>query len=224
MVPFSVGCSWDICVSSFKKLGLSEQSGIALHAAKTIFPVFESVYPRKTKVLKEALKQGEIWLSGGGPYELATAQQSVFRLTEGLPEFYKELGRRIAHFCQLRGAPEGVDPNSCGLLFFAADNCEKLHLPEDWVADLYEVTLGKASFPSEWRTSLTQEIARGILSERDFSDMPILGDALEDLGCWDEKLLHHLRNDRKVWTPYDWVLNQLGREHATTLSEEVAKC
>jgi len=44
-----------------------------------------------------------------------------------------------------------------------------------------------------WRTPTLTMLARGIYDDRNFEDLPILADALEDAGCDQEELLDHLR-------------------------------
>jgi hypothetical protein len=44
-----------------------------------------------------------------------------------------------------------------------------------------------------WREGLVREMARQMYAARDFSDMGILADALEEAGCTDEHLLAHCR-------------------------------
>jgi hypothetical protein len=45
-----------------------------------------------------------------------------------------------------------------------------------------------------WRDGLAVSMARRISDARDFSEMAVLGDVLEDAGCHDARVLAHLRN------------------------------
>jgi len=45
----------------------------------------------------------------------------------------------------------------------------------------------------EWRTSTVVQLAKAILENKDWPDMPILADALEEAGCIDQGVLEHLR-------------------------------
>jgi hypothetical protein len=49
-------------------------------------------------------------------------------------------------------------------------------------------------FEAVWRTSTVLAIAAQARETDDFGGMPILADALQDAGCYDEELLAHLRN------------------------------
>jgi hypothetical protein len=44
-----------------------------------------------------------------------------------------------------------------------------------------------------WNGGTVAQLARGIYAERAFDRMPVLGDALEEAGCCDERLLEHCR-------------------------------
>jgi hypothetical protein len=45
-----------------------------------------------------------------------------------------------------------------------------------------------------WLSSAVREVARGIDTERDFTALPVLADALEEAGCSRDDVLHHLRH------------------------------
>lgn len=45
----------------------------------------------------------------------------------------------------------------------------------------------------EWRTSTALALARGMYQSRDFAAMPILADALQDVGCNEDRVLDHCR-------------------------------
>lgn len=87
--------------------------------------------------------------------------------------------------------------------------CVRCGMSYDYLSDLYNVILGKDAFPPEWKTSDAKKVASAIIKSKDFSGMPILADALEDAGCRDSEILSHLRVDRNLWTPADWVLVSL---------------
>lgn len=44
-----------------------------------------------------------------------------------------------------------------------------------------------------WSNGVVRELARNIYDERNFGDLPILADALEEAGCRDEMILSHCR-------------------------------
>ena len=49
------------------------------------------------------------------------------------------------------------------------------------------------SLDRSWRTSTVTALARQLYDSRDFSNMPILADALQDAGCDSEEILNHCR-------------------------------
>lgn len=65
-----------------------------------------------------------------------------------------------------------------------------------------------------WRTNFTVlSIAQTIREEKDFSQMPVLGDALEDAGCTDSYLIEHCHLSIDVHLPGCWVLRLLLDKH-----------
>jgi hypothetical protein len=66
------------------------------------------------------------------------------------------------------------------------------------------------TFPELWKTPDVLNISRVIIAGRDFASCPILADALEDAGCTDDILLHHLRNDTIGLS--DWALFNLRQD------------
>jgi hypothetical protein len=60
-----------------------------------------------------------------------------------------------------------------------------------------------------WRTDTVLGIARNIVETRDFTMMPILADALQDAGCYDETIITHCCREG-AHDPTCWVLEQLG--------------
>jgi hypothetical protein len=50
-------------------------------------------------------------------------------------------------------------------------------------------------FSASWRTDTALSLARVMYESRDFSAMPILGDALQDAGCNDDAVLDHCRGE-----------------------------
>jgi hypothetical protein len=62
-----------------------------------------------------------------------------------------------------------------------------------------------------WHDGLLVSMARQMYDSRDFSDMPILADALEEAGCSNADILGHLRGPgphvRGCWA-IDWCLGK----------------
>jgi len=52
---------------------------------------------------------------------------------------------------------------------------------------------GLVTFDLNWRTWTAVKLAQMMYDSRDFSLMPILADALQDVGCDDEDVLSHCR-------------------------------
>jgi hypothetical protein len=48
-----------------------------------------------------------------------------------------------------------------------------------------------------WHDGLLVSMARQMYESRDFTDMPILADALEEAGCTDQDILGHCRSGRE---------------------------
>jgi hypothetical protein len=66
--------------------------------------------------------------------------------------------------------------------------------------------LGEVGFDPawlKWNDGTVRRIAQGIKATRAFADLPILADALEEAGCCDGRILHHLRaamaHDSRCW-------------------------
>ena len=64
-----------------------------------------------------------------------------------------------------------------------------------FLRDIFGNPFRPVSFDREWRTSTVVAIAKAMYESRDFSPMPILGDALQDAGCDHEEILTHCRSD-----------------------------
>jgi hypothetical protein len=58
-----------------------------------------------------------------------------------------------------------------------------------------------------WRTSAVVALAQGIYDERDFANMPILADALEDAGCDNEDVVAHCRDPKGTHVRGCWVVD-----------------
>lgn len=95
----------------------------------------------------------------------------------------------------------------------ASSSIEVATLPE-LCRDVLGNPFRPAQFDPAWRTSAVLALARQMYDSRDFSLMPVLGDALEDSGCAEESVLSHCRGDgphvRGCWV----VDSLLGKEGA----------
>ncbi len=84
-------------------------------------------------------------------------------------------------------------------------------------AELLRDTVGNPFRPVAlapvWRTNTAVALARQMHEARDFSAMPILADALEDVGCDNPDILAHCRDPKQVHARGCWVVNLvLGNE------------
>ncbi len=61
------------------------------------------------------------------------------------------------------------------------------------VRDVFGNPFRPVALDPSWLTSAVLALARQVYESRDFSAMPILGDALQDAGCDDEEVLDHCR-------------------------------
>jgi len=64
------------------------------------------------------------------------------------------------------------------------------------------------NFNNIWRTSTVVALASQMYESRNFSAMPILGDALQDAGC-DEHWLTYLRDTNNKFFRGSWILDQI---------------
>jgi hypothetical protein len=71
---------------------------------------------------------------------------------------------------------------------------EHLRLQASIFRDIAGNLLAPAEFDPRWRTEDTLGLARGIYEDHAFARLPLLGDALMDAGCDDERLLAHCRS------------------------------
>lgn len=88
----------------------------------------------------------------------------------------------------LIGKGVGAADQACDPAEFAAQ--------ADLLRDIFCNPFRTPVLDRRWRTADVLGIARGIYEDRDFSRMPILGDALLDAGCDDDQVLAHCRSDR----------------------------
>jgi len=72
-----------------------------------------------------------------------------------------------------------------------------------WIASIHRCIFGNPFRPAildptwlSWHDSLLVSMARRMYDRRDFGDMPVLADALEEAGCQDQGILGHCRSGR----------------------------
>jgi hypothetical protein len=157
------------------------------------------------------------WLGGHLTELAAVARQAV--ADESFPERdlgdfalppelepYREEARR--HYSRPPGAPapeygpvEGV-ARAFSALQAAAWAYRRRHAATlraeeaaqcDLLRDVVPYPYEQAHREPAWRTFAAVSVARQVCESRDFTSLPVLGDALQDAGCEDEHLLGHCR-------------------------------
>lgn len=69
---------------------------------------------------------------------------------------------------------------------------------------------GMPTLPMEYRTSTVMQLLKGIRQGEAFDRMPILADALQDVGFDQEKLLIRLRDHNSIFSLGDWLFKTTG--------------
>jgi hypothetical protein len=75
--------------------------------------------------------------------------------------------------------------------------------------DIFGNPFRPLAFDPAWRTSNTLGLATAMYESRDFANMPILADALEEAGCDVPDVLEHCRNEAGVHVRGCWVVDQV---------------
>jgi hypothetical protein len=79
--------------------------------------------------------------------------------------------------------------------------------------DIFGNPFRPVPFLPEWRTDTAVALARRMYESRDFGAMPILADALQDVGCDNEEILNHCRDANQPHVRGCWVVDLvLGKE------------
>ncbi|MBA4192541.1 MAG: hypothetical protein C0467_31625 [Planctomycetaceae bacterium] len=79
--------------------------------------------------------------------------------------------------------------------------------------DIFGNPFRPITFCQSWQTSTAITIAQGMYVSRDLSAMPILADALQDAGCYNDDILTHLRAPNATHVRGCWALDLvLGKE------------
>jgi hypothetical protein len=78
-------------------------------------------------------------------------------------------------------------------------------------ADLMRCIFGNpfrpVTFEAAWRTGAAVQLARQMYESRDFGNMPILADALQDAGCDREEVIAHCRDEKVAHVRGCWVVD-----------------
>ena len=145
---------------------------------------------------REAVEIGETEADGGTPRR---SQREILDGMLAIGEDYpsEDWGRLAMDClqCNLRD-PAGIIRDTYGGLIAAV--CHDL-LPNPFVP---------VAWKPEWHTSTVRDMATHIYEARDFSAMPILGDALMDAGCDHQRINEHCRSG-KPHTRGCWALDAI---------------
>ncbi len=76
----------------------------------------------------------------------------------------------------------------------------------DMLRDIFECPMHTTPFKQTWRSEDAQRIAQEIYETQEYTQMPILADALEEAGCSESRVLDHCRNGQQHWKGC-WVID-----------------
>jgi hypothetical protein len=112
---------------------------------------------------------------------------------------------REREFHSVRIPPRGKKPPAI-LAREMAVQCQLLR-------DIFGNPFRPVAFDAVWRSDAAVSLARAMYDSRDFGNMPILADALEDAGCDSDDVLNHCRDPQQVHVRGCWVVDLvLGKE------------
>jgi hypothetical protein len=212
---FTKESRFDSNLKAFGKLSKRQLVCLCCVAARSVLHVWEKAYSHDLRPRK-AIEMAEQYLYGvaddvavcaaasAAYYASDNAHSFVYSITASHAAHVAADAAYTAHYaeCAYWAASHAYDA-----AYFAV-NAGK---PWDWLYLLYTSIYKDREFPEKYKNNDTMNIAKNIVATKEFSDMSILADALEDSGCDDDELLHHLRTDRGVWCVCDWALEGLTR-------------
>ena len=99
-------------------------------------------------------------------------------------------------------------------------NESSLATQADLVREIFGNPFRSVSVEPSWLTPTVLNLARQAYEDEEMGLTPILADALQDAGCEDETLLHHLRDDR-LHVPGCWALDLLRDPRSSLASREI---
>jgi hypothetical protein len=76
-----------------------------------------------------------------------------------------------------------------------------------FVRDIFGNPFRPVAFAAEWRSDTALSLAKHIYESRDFEQMPILADALQDAGCDNADVLNHCRDTSLTHVRGCWVVD-----------------
>jgi hypothetical protein len=90
---------------------------------------------------------------------------------------------------------------------FKASHRSKMILLANFLRDIVGNPFRPVAFAREWRTSTAVAIAKVMYDSRNFTPMPILADALQDVGCDSDDILDHCRYAHATHVRGCWVVD-----------------
>jgi hypothetical protein len=75
--------------------------------------------------------------------------------------------------------------------------------------DIFGNPFRPVAFEPEWRSDTAVSLAKHIYEARDFAQMPILADALQDAGCDNTDILSHCRDPQQTHVRGCWVVDMI---------------
>ncbi|MFO0825657.1 MAG: hypothetical protein U0792_21475 [Gemmataceae bacterium] len=73
--------------------------------------------------------------------------------------------------------------------------------------DIFGNPFRPVAFDPEWRSDTAVSLSKHIYEARDFAQMPILADALQDTGCSNADVLNHCRDTSLTHVRGCWVVD-----------------
>jgi hypothetical protein len=105
--------------------------------------------------------------------------------------------------------------------YFAEEDPAEVLRQAALLRDVFGNPFRPVSFDPSWRTDTVLSLAGGMYGSRDFSRVPILGDALQDAGCEDADVLGHCLDPKGVHVRGCWVVDRLlGKERRKAVPNE----
>jgi hypothetical protein len=115
----------------------------------------------------------------------------------------------VATEAAVAAALEAGDYASPSLRVLAAEKKSHCDLLRDVLRPLpFRTVTVSPTWPS-WHGGLLVSMAQRMYAGRDFGDMPVLADALEEAGCTDPDILWHCREEGAVHVRGCWVIDIL---------------
>jgi hypothetical protein len=130
----------------------------------------------------------------GSPHYVEAGQaiaHAAYILTGGAGDAVEYCARAIDLAEVLSGGGE-IQPDDCELNGPELETQTKHHIA-NLLRDLFGNPFRSVEIHPSWETPLVEVMAGTAYRERDWVCLPVLADVLEDAGCSDSEVLHHLR-------------------------------